>query len=438
MATITHISEKMQTVLGPVAERLGWQTGFQQRQSKLNGSVFVQSLVFGSLGNTNLSYTALCGSALDAGVAISPQGLEQRFGPASAKLCQGVLEASVQVVLKNHPSSVPLLARFNGIYLRDSSVVSLPSELHAIWPGVGGTQGESTAVKLQARLEYVSGQLAGPVLRAGREHDSHSPYQEEELPPGAVRMGDLGFFSLHQFTLDQRRGVYTFSRYKIGTLLYDPSGEPIDLLAWLGAQTAPQFERRVYLGRCTHFACRLLAEHLPQAAADQRRRKVHEYARKKQVPVSAITLALAEWTLIITDIPLDLLSIPEALVLLAVRWQIELLFKRWKSLFQIDQWRSHDPWRILTELYAKLIGVVILNWIFLVEGWRTPQSSFWKAALTVRRFASHLALALPSIPQLETVLTRIQSHFRLLCRLNTRRAHPSTSQDLITVSHDSF
>ncbi|MFZ1177372.1 MAG: IS4 family transposase [Mycobacterium sp.] len=434
MATIPHICSAMQTVLGLTADRIGWQTRFQQRKSKLTGSGFVQTLVFGSLSKADLSYTDLCSSALDVGIAISAQGLAQRFSSASALLCQKILEASVQQVLTAQPQTILLLARFNGVYLRDSSVVSLPAELHALWPGVGGSLGESTAVKLQVRLEYSSGQLAGPVLYAGRTHDSQSPYQEEALPAGAIRMGDLGFFSLDQFALDQQHGVYTFSRYKIGTCLYDGSGQAIDLLAWLGSQTAPQFERSIFLGQRARFACRLMVERVPQAVVEQRRRKLREYARKKQVSVSPETLALAEWTLLITDIPLTLLSVPEALVLLTVRWQIELLFKMWKSLFQIDQWRSQDPWRILTELYAKLISVVILNWILLMDGWRTPKSSFWKAALVVRRFATVLALASRDPALLEAVLCRIQSHFRHSCRLNTRRAALGTAQALLTIS----
>jgi len=84
MATIPQISAEMQRILGPEADRLGWQTRFQQRSSKLTGSAFVQALVFGSLTEKELGYTQLCASVLDAGVAISPQGLEQRFGPASA------------------------------------------------------------------------------------------------------------------------------------------------------------------------------------------------------------------------------------------------------------------------------------------------------------------------------------------------------------------
>jgi hypothetical protein len=436
MATIPQISQAMQTVLGTEAERIGWQTRFQQRESKMNGSVFVQSLVFGSLEKEELSYTHLCASALDAGIRISPQGLAQRFSPASAQLCQKVLAASVQAVLMASPEAPALLRRFNGVYLRDSSVVSLPSELHGIWPGVGGSLGESTAVKLQVRLEYTSGQLAGPILQAGREHDSHSPFQSEDLPRGAIRMGDLGFFALGQFAADQQRGIYSFSRYKIGTLMYDQTGQPIDLIPWLQAQTLQQCERSVYLGKQARFACRLLVERVPQAVVEQRRRKLREYACKKQVTLSAETLALAAWTLIITDIPIALLSIPEALVLLAVRWQIELLFRRWKSLFQIDQWRSHDPWRILTELYAKLIGVVILNWILLLDGWRTPRSSLWKAVLTVRHFATVLAISLLDTAQLEAILRIILSHLCCLCRLNTRRAHPSTSQRLLAFQSD--
>jgi hypothetical protein len=395
----------------------------------------VQSLVFSSLGNKSMSYTHLTASALDAGVTITPQGMAQRFSPASARLCREVLEASVQQVLTSDAQRMPLLARFAGIYLRDSSVISLPAELHQLWPGVGGTAGESTAIKLQVRLEYSSGQMAGPMLQSGRVHDTRSPYQIEDLPRGAVRMGDLGFFSLGQFSQDQQQGIYTFSRYKVGTRLYDESGQCIDLLVWLRRQTAVQCERSVYLGRKARFACRLLVERAPQAVVEKRKRKLREYACKKQVPLSAEILALSEWTLIITDIPVALLSIPEALVLLAVRWQIELLFKLWKSLFEIDQWRSQDPWRILTELYAKLIGVVILHWIFLIDGWRTPQSSLWKAALTVRHFATLLAVTLPHRSQLELVLALIQAHLRSRCRLNPRRSHPNTPQRLLAFGY---
>jgi hypothetical protein len=153
-----------------------------------------------------------------------------------------------------------------------------------------------------------------------------------------------------------------------------------------------------------------------------------EYARKKQTPLTADRLALAEWTLLLTNLPQERLSIPEALVLLHGRWQIELLFKRWKSLFKIDEWRSTDIWRILTELYAKLLSAVIQQWILLTGINQISHPSFWMAALTVRKFATSLAMVLNDFSLLMDVLSLIEQHFRAHCRLGTRRAHPSLYQ----------
>ena len=68
--------------------------------------------------------------------------------------------------------------------------------------------------------------------------------------------------------------------------------------------------------------------------------------------------ALAAWTVYVTNVPVALLSLDEALVLARCRWQIELLFKLWKQEGRIDESRSEQPWRVLCEVYAKLLGMV--------------------------------------------------------------------------------
>lgn len=430
MGTITQISRAMENILGPVANQLGWETGFSKRQSKLSASAFVQALVFSVMGKGDLTYTDLRAGAMNAGVEISNQGLEQRFTVASATLCQRVLEEAVRQVITPEPTVLPLLQRFRGVYIRDSSTIGLPDTLEAVWPMQTSQPGKKSGLKLHVRLEVRSGQLGGPVLRPAREHDGKSPFQSECLPRQAVRMGDLGFFSLKQFAEDQRNEIFWFSRYKARTVLYDEQGQGIDLLSWLRRQTLDQNERTVYLGKNQRLPCRLLIERVPPAVVEQRKRKLNEYSRKKQTPVTAELLTLAEWTLIITNIPTSLLSIPEALVLLRVRWQIELLFRLWKSMFKVDEWRSQKPWRILTELYAKLISVVILHWSFLVRLWQYPDRSLWKAALIIRRFANSLALAMPDQFTLGLLLSKLQDYFQLQCHLNSRHVHPNTCQRL--------
>jgi hypothetical protein len=125
-----------------------------------------------------------------------------------------------------------------------------------------------------------------------------------------------------------------------------------------------------------------------------------------------------------------MLTLPEALVVMACRWQIELLFKLWKSHGQVDQSRSKNPWRILTEVYAKLLAMVVQHWLFLVGHWSLFDRSLFKAAQTVRSHAMHLAAHFGSAAQLEEAITTIGRCLRAGCRINKSRTAPRTYQRL--------
>jgi len=72
MPIIEDVAVAMQTVLNLVAYDLGRETGFVQRDSKLNGASFVQTLVFSYLADPNASLSDLTQTAAAIGVAISP------------------------------------------------------------------------------------------------------------------------------------------------------------------------------------------------------------------------------------------------------------------------------------------------------------------------------------------------------------------------------
>ena len=59
------------------------------------------------------------------------------------------------------------------------------------------------------------------------------------------------------------------------------------------------------------------------------------------------TLSLCGWTVFFTNVPRWLLSLQEAWVMYRVRWQVELLFKMWKSDCKVDESRSEAPERVL-------------------------------------------------------------------------------------------
>jgi hypothetical protein len=255
------------------------------------------------------------------------------------------------------------------------------------------------------------------------------------VPRGALRIADQSYFSLPVLADLDRQGAFWLSRLLLQTHVFDRLGRRLDLLRFL-RDAAPTVDEPILLGANHRLPCRLLAWRVPQEVADQRRRRLREEARVKGETVSAERLALAAWTILVTNAPPTLLSAAEALVLLRARWQIEILVKLWKTGGGLDQWRTADPWRILCEVYAKLLALTIQHWLLVSGAWRHPDRSLVQAAQAVRRFAPVLALALAGIISEHDLSHVFEALDRMLAssRMNRRKTKPNTYQLLLDPS----
>ena len=433
MSSIAQITETLQVVLTQQANRLARTTGFIQRKVKWDGYSFIQTLMLGFLSRPDASYSQLGQTAAAVGVSISNQGLEQRFTERAADFVYEVLQVMIAQVVRATCNPYRVLDSFRGIYIRDSSVVSLPHSLVDVWRGVGSKGGETAALKLHVNLNYQTGQMHGPSIQEARAHDQTSVFQTERLPAGALHLADLGYFNLDRFAEDDAAGVFWITRLKLSTKVYDTDGQPLDLVGWLATMEERVVDRQVYLGKEHRLCCRLVATRVPQEVADRRRQALKEWARKKQKPISAMRLKLADWTVVVTNVPEEQLSGHEVLTLLRVRWQIELLFKVWKSYLKVDEWRSRNPWRILCEIYAKLIGACMSQWLFAVSLWPYPDRSMFQATSTVQQWAIAIAVAIRNPAQLEATLTALCNCLVAGCRQQKRKKHPATFQQLLSL-----
>ncbi len=183
-------------------------------------------------------------------------------------------------------------------------------------------------------------------------------------------------------------------------------------------------EVAVLVGSQQRVPMRLLLLRVPQAVAQQRRERLLAEAKRRGQTVSEQTLALADWTLPITDVPRQRLSLGEALVLMRERWQMELLYKLWKQDGQVDEWHTDNPWRILCEVYAKLIGLLLQHWLIVLYAWQEPQRSLVKLAQVVRDTGWSLMEALAGFRSLSSALALISRRMRSGCCMNTRRGGP--------------
>ena len=135
--------------------------------------------------------------------------------------------------------------------------------------------------------------------------------------------------------------------------------------------------------------------------------------------------------MVVTNVPSTLLTVGEALVLGRVRWQIELLFKRWKSHGQVDYLPTVQRGRFLCELYGRLLAMVVQHWVLVTSCWDMPDRSLVKAAQLVRLHALILAKALPAARRLTAALRDLARSVALGCRLNPRKTRPNTVQLLL-------
>jgi len=431
MTTVTDLTQALQALFTTTADHLARRTGFVQRASKLTGAAFVQALVFGWLANPQASVEALAQAAAAVGVAISAQGLDQRFTEAAATFLEEMLAAAVQTVIAADPVAIPLLERFTAVVLLDSSTITLPAALALWWPGCSAG---TAALKLHVRYDLCRGCLSGLVVQEGRISDRSTTMQTAPLPAGALRISDLGFFTLGVFAAMTAQGVYWLSRLAPGTAVYTQDGARWDVLDLLTAQGAATVDLTVTLGVDHRLPGRLLAVRVPEEVVNQRRRRLRADAKRRGKTPSAAQLAWCAWTIVVTSVPPPLLSLREALVLLRARWQIELLFKLWKSHGHIDESRSAQPWRVLTEVFAKLLAMVVQHWLLLVSCWAFPDRSLLKAAHTIRQHALSLASALVYPAFLDHILAVVQRSIAAGCRLNRRKKTPNTYQLLLEPS----
>src|SRR5260221_7008628 len=130
-------------------------------------------------------------------------------------------------------------------------------------------------------------------------------------------------------------------------------GKPLNVDALLPQQVGQTKELWVRVGDEHRHLMRLLILRVPQEVAQRRRADLEADALRRNRPVRQRAWELADWTILLTDAPAHLLSLPEALVLLRERWQMEMLYKLWKQYGRIDEWQTANRWRILCELYAK-------------------------------------------------------------------------------------
>jgi hypothetical protein len=376
----------------------------------------------------NRDYQAM---AAKAGVSVTEEGIDHRFTDELVLFLEELLRQVVSRTLAAKAADTPLLKKFSDVRIGDSTILTLPDEFADRFPSCGGSDNTGlAAMKIQVLWSLLTGQLLAWQATSGRASDAKSEMADALPPAGSLSVFDLGYFSLDRFRRAGEGCAYWISRLQHGTKVFDATRKSLDLPTFLRAQGAHGLvDIAVLLGEKERIACRLIAMRVPEEAASRRRRRIREKARDHGREPSQEYLDLQGWTIFVTNCDKELLTWKEVIVLYRARWQIELLFKLWKSHNHVAALESGvSPQRQMAVLYAKLIGVVVQHWILLSAAWNDVRRSLRKAAAVLRDWIVLLLAVLDDDKRLCDLLARLRAAITATAHITRRKKRPSLFQ----------
>lgn len=185
------------------------------------------------------------------------------------------------------------------------------------------------------------------------------------LQAGQLALVDRGYSNGPGIASAVKKGADVLCRLNRGALpLYTRDGERIDVMERLRSLKGRRTEqwpveiRTELEGEAMVIQGRLVAVRLPKKEAEEARKRVRkEYGKK----TSAQMLEAAGYVALFVTVPATRMSAAHCMELYRLRWQVELLFKRWKSICGLDELPNFVEDTILSWVLAKVLLVLILE-----------------------------------------------------------------------------
>lgn len=186
--------------------------------------------------------------------------------------------------------------------------------------------------------------------------------------PGELVLADRGYSTRKGVAHVLESGAELLLRWNPGGLpVTDSRGQPFELLEEL--KRLPRRGAREWAvgvesgGRS--YSLRLCALRKNRVAAERSRRKKLRKAQRNGTRATPQSLALAEFVLVLTSLPPDQFSAADVLELYRCRWQIELAFKRLKSLLGAGHVPKSNDRSARAWMQAKIFTALLLERLLL-------------------------------------------------------------------------
>lgn len=345
----------------------------KRASSKLKGYEFIKVMIIPSPGLSLDSLSGLCKriEEFNPEAKLSPQALCLRINDiSSSRLMKSLFVELLQQLKKYLHSCEKLksaLTNFNRVLIEDSSCITLNEKLEAIYKG---NKRASANIKAQIKIDLIYDLINGSTVDAslfnGNEPDQSLAQRIIRfLQPQDLLIRDLGYFSIVAFKAIADVGSYFLSRLmpRVHFYLNQTDKAPLDLGVHLRNKKYKDLnviEIEGFVG-IEKVAARLIIYRQPAEVTNKRLREATKYGRNKTMSKSK--RVCMQFSMFLTNVPLEFLCAKIIGSIYRLRWEIELVFKRWKSQLEIDHLRGIKRERIDCLIWSRLCTVLIIELI---------------------------------------------------------------------------
>ncbi|MDP1727003.1 MAG: IS4 family transposase [Bacteroidota bacterium] len=348
--------------------------GFAQRRSgKIKAfSLILSFMVMMSAGNKSYWDWARTLSSI-IGTSVSKQAVSSRMTSEWTATIKELLR-EVIAIQSRHKVKNKLFCHFPNVWLQNSTSLHLPDILFKRFQGNFSRGLRKAVAKLNVVVNVMNGQCVQMEWMSFKVNEQSLANRSiKGIQAGDLLIRDLGYFVLDCFKHLIKSGIYFLSRLKGPLNIYDArTGKKIELRKLLKGKT--RVDRAVLLGTRKDLKVRLVAIKLSDSIANERRRKAKDKMEKDgRLNHSKEYYQLLGYIIFITNVEKDIWNYKQVAEAYRVRWNIEILFKSWKSGFQIQELipeaRTQTE-RVESILYLMLIYIAwFLMLIYIPLRW---------------------------------------------------------------------
>jgi hypothetical protein len=342
-------------------------TGFCRRESKLNPFVFFDLMMYDSSSTKPKSLNQLAIEALSVhDIGISKQGMDKKFSEQALDFLKHLIEKQLSVEL-GHQIDAGWLSLFNRVIIKDATRFELPENYKDHLAGSGGAASKAGAC-LQFEYDLKSGSIIDLNLTAANRPDVRDAVQVlDNVACNDLIIRDLGYFAFSSFLNISSKGGFFISRVKANAIIYEMKDGKLQQLDFkvlyerMRKHQLSRIEKDVFIGNTPKIPVRVIIDLLPDNVYEERIRKTNRTHNRQGYNSSEKYKLNSRFNLVITNVPQAVLPTDVVPALYRIRWQIELIFKIWKSIIGIHHNRIMKYTRWLCILHFKLL-LMIVNW----------------------------------------------------------------------------